>query len=97
MARVKSLRSRVWEKSDGICCLCGQQMMPDDQYGRELAYTIEHMVPRSRGGSNEIENLEGSHQWCNQFKGESLIEELPPGYRKILKWKIKHLLLHRVK
>lgn len=97
MARMKSLRVRVWEKSGGICFLCGQQMMPDTAYGQELAYTIEHLLPRSRGGSNEMENLEGTHQWCNQFKGESLIDELPKGYRQILKWKIKNFLVHRVR
>lgn len=97
MARIKSLRSRVWEKSQGICCLCGLQMMPDDQYGIELSYTIEHLIPRSQGGTNDLDNLDGSHQWCNQFKNGSLVEELPKGYRQVLRWKIKHLLLHRVK
>lgn len=97
MARIQSLRKRVWDKSEGICCLCGLQMFPDDAYGRELAYTIEHIVPRSSGGTNDMDNLDGSHQFCNQYKSESLMEDLPAGYRKFLKWKIKNLLSYRVK
>ena len=97
MARIQSLRKRVWEKCEGICCLCGLQMFPDTTYGPELAYTIEHMVPRSKGGTNELENLDGSHQWCNQYKGEASMEELPPGVRKFLRWKIKGFITHKVK
>ena len=97
MARLQSLRQRVWEKSLGICCLCGLQMFPDTAYGQELSYTIEHLVPRTRGGTNDLDNLAGSHQYCNQYKGESLMEELPAGYRKFLKWKIRNLITHRVK
>lgn len=95
--RMKSLRYRVWEKSGGICFLCGLQMFPDDVYGVELSYTIEHVLPRCAGGTSDIDNLDGSHQWCNQFKNGSLMEELPAGYRKVLRWKIKNLLTHKVK
>jgi 5-methylcytosine-specific restriction endonuclease McrA len=95
MARIRSLRQQTWEKSAGICCLCGQPMFPDARVDDPLRFTIEHLVPKSRGGLNSIENLDGAHQWCNNFKSDSLMEELPTGYRKVLKWKIKHLTLHR--
>lgn len=92
--RAKSLRRLAWEKSSGICSLCGLQMMPDDTHSPLLAYTIEHIVPKSRGGTNDIFNLDGAHQWCNNYKGDSLLEELPNGYRRFLKWKIKNLLVN---
>lgn len=89
----KSLRQQTWEKSGGVCCLCGLPM----QLGiiGPLAFTIEHLTPRSRGGPNSIENLDGSHSWCNQYKDGSTMEELPKGVRRFLRWKIKNFLIHQ--
>lgn len=95
MARARSLRQLTWEKSQGICFLCGLQMFPDLAPPDPLAYTVEHMVPRSRGGANELSNLEGTHQFCNNWKSDESIEDLPTGYKKFLRWKIKNLIRHR--
>ena len=92
MARARSLRQRAWEKCEGICYLCGLPMLPKTVQGDPLSYTLEHIVPKGKNGSNDIENLSGAHQWCNNFKSDSLMEELPKGYRQVLRWKIKHLL-----
>lgn len=35
--------------------------------------TIEHLIPRSRGGSNQLDNLSLSHEKCNQERGNSLL------------------------
>ena len=93
MARMRSMRQRAWEKSAGICCLCGLPMHSDGE--GPLVFTIEHILPKSRGGANEIENIDGSHQWCNQWKNGSTMEELPHGWRKFLRWKIKHLIANQ--
>lgn len=92
MARLRSLRQRAWEQCEGICFLCGLPMIPNAVPGDPLAFTIEHIVPRGAGGTNDMENISGSHQWCNNWKQDVLMEELPDGYRRVLRWKIKHLL-----
>jgi 5-methylcytosine-specific restriction endonuclease McrA len=38
---------------------------------------IEHVVPRSRGGGNNLENLVLACDWCNHRKGNRLLSELP--------------------
>lgn len=91
VARQRSLRTQAWEKSGGFCCLCGLQMAPDDSMGLALSFTLEHIVPKSRGGTNDMENLNGSHQFCNNMKKESLEEELPDGFKRVIRWKIKNL------
>ena len=53
-----SARSRVLRASDGICYLCG----------REGADEVDHVVPRSRGGSNDPENLRPVHKSCHSRK-----------------------------
>lgn len=95
MARTKSLRSLTWVKSQGICFLCGMPMWLEGDQASPLTYTLEHVIPRARGGANELFNLEGAHQWCNNWKGDSLMEELPRDYRKFLKWKIKNLIANQ--
>ena len=37
-----------------------------------LARTIDHFVPRSKGGGNELDNLRYAHRFCNQQRGNKL-------------------------
>ena len=34
--------------------------------------TIDHIIPRSKGGGDEIENLQLAHARCNKIKGNQL-------------------------
>lgn len=34
--------------------------------------TVDHKIPRSRGGSNRMDNLQLAHATCNQEKGNSV-------------------------
>jgi 5-methylcytosine-specific restriction endonuclease McrA len=40
----------------------------------------DHVVPRSRGGSNDLSNLVLACQGCNVRKGARLLSELPAGW-----------------
>lgn len=37
--------------------------------------TLDHAVPLSRGGSNELDNLRLAHLSCNQLKNDMTAEE----------------------
>ena len=95
MARLRSLRQRAWEACGGICYLCGLAMLPTTEPSDPLAYTLEHIIPKALGGPSDMDNVSGAHQYCNNFKSDALIEDLPVGYRPALRWKIKNLLAHR--
>lgn len=93
MARKRSLRQIAWEKSGGNCHLCGLPMQLESNHDTNpLAFTLEHITPKSKGGTNDYENIDGAHRFCNQFKGESLINELPNGWKQVVKWKIKNYI-----
>ncbi|MGB3207842.1 MAG: HNH endonuclease [Crinalium sp.] len=53
------------------CCWCDKQMTKSER-------TIEHLVPKSLGGSNTISNLRLACFTCNNLRGNSL---LPPRFK----------------
>lgn len=41
-------------------------------FGRTAKVTIDHVIPKSKGGSNKIENLQLAHYGCNKYKGDKI-------------------------
>jgi 5-methylcytosine-specific restriction endonuclease McrA len=57
----KELRRR-----DGDCCVwCGEPMLFGLPYASESGASIEHLVPRKLGGTDDIDNLALAHFGCN--------------------------------
>lgn len=54
------VRSYLLEKFGHRCAYCGRGGMP---------FELDHLLPRSRGGSNRVSNLVLSCQDCNRAKG----------------------------
>lgn len=58
-------------KRDGINCrICGCAV--DLKAKGDLRPSIDHIVPRAAGGSDDASNLQLAHIWCNRFKGRHL-------------------------
>lgn len=51
------------------CCYCGKRM------SRPLLETIDHVIPRSRGGNNRGANRQGCCNLCNCWKADYLLHE----------------------
>jgi 5-methylcytosine-specific restriction endonuclease McrA len=60
------VREYLLEKWGRKCAYCGKKDVPLE---------IEHIVPRSRGGSNRVSNLTIACHECNQTKGNQTAEE----------------------
>lgn len=58
----------VYERGGGICYLCGEPV----EYNK---MTLEHVIPKAKGGTNKIENLRPAHGKCNFAKGSKDLEE----------------------
>jgi len=60
------VREYLLEKFNHRCAYCGKTDVPLE---------IEHIVPRSRGGSDRVSNLTIACRECNQAKGNQTAEE----------------------
>jgi len=63
--RVPLTRAALMRRDNYRCAYCGRR-----------AETIDHVVPRSRGGQHAWENCVASCQICNHRKADRLLEEL---------------------
>lgn len=59
------VKTIVLARDSGICTYCGNKRNPH----------VDHIVPVSRGGSNDFVNLTTSCGPCNQSKGPKLLRE----------------------
>ncbi len=64
-SRVPLTRAALMRRDNYLCAYCGTK-----------AETIDHVVPRSRGGTHAWENCVASCSKCNHGKADRLIEEL---------------------
>jgi len=62
---IKISRARIYQRDKYVCVYCGGN--------KKL--TIDHVIPKSRGGSNGWNNLVTCCSRCNSFKGDKTPEE----------------------
>lgn len=62
-------KDALYQRQNGSCGGCGDHM-------RQRNLTIDHIVPRSKGGSDDMENLQLLCQACNSTKGNRTQEYL---------------------
>ncbi len=62
-------RLALGHRAGWVCSICGKFCAGENG-------TIDHHIPRSKGGSNAAENLRWTHKSCNQKKANNLPEEV---------------------
>lgn len=66
----KNIRHKVFEKYNHRCCECGATH-------EDIMLTIDHIIPRSKGGTDDISNLQVLCAACNMDKGNNTWEQPP--------------------
>jgi len=66
--------ARLAERDGWTCWLCGGTVDPAAPAASPGRATVDHLVPRSRGGSDDAANLRLAHRRCNQRRGDHLPE-----------------------
>lgn len=64
-----ALRRQVIERDGTICVYCGWVLVESNDPHRANRLTLDHIIPRSLGGRNTLENLVVSCAPCNTAKG----------------------------
>jgi len=78
--KFKLLRLRVWQKSGGICGLCGLPVELEKSQ-------IDHIQPRSLGGPCHYDNYQIAHDTCNSSKG-NFGNNRPKQKRVMVGWRL---------
>lgn len=91
-------RMDVYRKTEGHCYLCGEFVDFD-------SFEVEHNIPISKGGTNDLDNLYCSCPTCNAIKRDIYPQEfmekisqifmyqMEKKYGDSLEWKVAHRLL----
>ena len=66
---IPNTKDVLYQRQNGSCGGCGDHM-------RQRNLTVDHIVPRSKGGSDDMENLQLLCQACNSMKGDRTQEYL---------------------
>lgn len=62
-------RTIIYNKNKGRCAICGR-FVPYDEF------TVDHIIPLAKGGTNELHNLQCACKVCNLIKQDILPEDL---------------------
>jgi len=63
-------RYAIYQRDDWTCQLCFESVDRDADPWSDWYPSLDHIVPQSRGGSDEWGNLRLTHRWCNAVRGD---------------------------
>jgi len=61
----RKLKDAVWHRDRGLCFYCGAFLTKGHP-----ERTLDHVIPKSKGGANRMWNLVISCRGCNSFKDD---------------------------
>jgi hypothetical protein len=76
--------SIIWEKYKYHCIYCFKKCRITGSWVNNLYISLDHKIPRSRGGTNELTNLVVACRGCNSTKNAKTHQE----FRRLMKTSI---------
>ena len=70
--------SRLWKKQRGRCALTGEKL--------DRSAEVDHILPKARGGSDDLENLRWVTQIVNRSKRDLTDEEFTALCTDVMRW-----------
>jgi 5-methylcytosine-specific restriction endonuclease McrA len=64
------LRARIFYRDKGLCQLCHEPIDLRVTWPDPMSMSIDHKIPRSKGGTHTIDNLQSAHLSCNSHRGD---------------------------
>ena len=75
------------EQQGWKCWWCGEAMAFSRVSSEPMRATFEHLVPRSKGGPDWLENLVSAHSKCNEHRGNDENWEAHPSMHDTPRWR----------
>jgi 5-methylcytosine-specific restriction endonuclease McrA len=72
----RAARWVVRERDGDLCWLCGEVVVEGLPQRHRRQATLDHIIERSRGGSDELHNLALAHAGCNQDRSKPALQRL---------------------
>lgn len=63
-----AVREAVWNLTDGHCAYCGSPLTKFKEDGHSYNFCVEHVVPKSQGGPDNLANYVPACIGCNNAK-----------------------------
>jgi len=81
-----ALRKQVYKKTNGRCAFCNMKLTLNklNRGSENQRMTIDHIIPKSKGGESILDNYQPLCTRCNQCKGSLLEDEM-----EVKTWMIK--------
>jgi 5-methylcytosine-specific restriction endonuclease McrA len=54
------------------CHICGEQIDYQAHHLHPTSFTIDHITPINRGGSDTLDNIGAAHRGCNRDKSDKV-------------------------
>lgn len=64
---------KLYDQQNGKCISCGKQLQISNSQDKDTYFTIDHILPICRGGSNKLSNMQGMCGACNKSKNSNYI------------------------
>lgn len=75
-------RMQIYNKDKGRCAICGR-FVPYD------SFTVDHIIPLAKGGTNAMDNLQVACGVCNLIKQDILPEDLMKKLTEIILYQMR--------
>lgn len=62
------IRGLVYERDNGVCQICGTPTSKHAGPNADMAPSLDHVTPRSHGGTDDESNLRTVHRICNTLR-----------------------------
>jgi len=69
-----SFKRRIFFASQGVCGICQTMIDLRLKHPNPKSFSLDHIVPRSLGGSHSASNLQAAHLDCNARRGNKPLD-----------------------
>ena len=65
----------IYEAAGWCCAICGEQVSKPTRTYDDWGPTLDHIIPRAAGGTDEPSNLRLTHSWCNSMRRDDKLSD----------------------